>query len=195
MPTIILFIIAFTLGYLYANAKHNTVTLRTITNTLRTITTTSRTSTTIARTYTETSAQTPKLVYCHTCRMDRTVLATHKCISHKYNSSPPPNISTFRDRTYTLKELQYPAQLGDIILKLRYNQRLGHVDAVGLQAVENNRILADWGRSKGIQGTSDKVIGETVEAIFSQDLALLDEYLDNRGLPPISPDSVDLPHL
>jgi len=127
--------------------------------------------------------------------MDRTVLATHKCISHKYNSSPPPNISTFRDRTYTLKELQYPAQLGDIILKLRYNQRLGHVDAVGLQAVENNRILADWGRSKGIQGTSDKVIGETVEAIFSQDLALLDEYLDNRGLPPISPDSVDLPHL
>jgi hypothetical protein len=66
---------------------------------------------------------------------------------------------------------------------------------VGLQAVENNRILADWGRSKGIQGTSDKVIGETVEAIFSQDLALLDEYLDNRGLPPISPDSVNLPHL
>jgi hypothetical protein len=86
-------------------------------------------------------------------------------------------------------------QLGDIILKLRYNQRLGHVDAVGLQAGENNRILADWGRSKGIQGTSDKVIGETVEAIFSQDLALLDEYLDNRGLPSISPDSVNLPHL
>jgi hypothetical protein len=66
---------------------------------------------------------------------------------------------------------------------------------VGLQAVENNRILADWGRSKGIRDTSDKVIGETVGAIFLQDLALLDEYLDNRGLPPISSDSANLPHL
>ncbi len=61
--------------------------------------------------------------------------------------------------------------------------------------MENNGILADWGRSRGIQGTSDKVIGETVEAIFSQDLAELDKYLDNRGLPPISPNSVKLPHL
>jgi hypothetical protein len=139
--------------------------------------------------------QTPKLTYCHTCHMERSVLATHKCISHKFRSTLLPNISTFQDRTYTLKELQYPAQLGDILLKLRYNQRLGHVDAVGLQSVENNGILADWGRSRGIQGTSDKVIGETVEAMFSQDLALLDEYLDNRGLPPISPKSVKLPHL
>jgi hypothetical protein len=96
---------------------------------------------------------------------------------------------------YTLKELQYPTQLGDILLKLRYNQCLGHVDAVGLQSVENNGILANWGRSKGIQGTSDKVIGETVKAIFSQELTLLDEYLDNRGLPPISPTFVKLPSL
>ena len=190
MLTIILLIIAFTLGYIYANATHNNMT-----RTSQTIMTTSQTTTTTERTYTETSVQTLKLAYCHTCRMDRTVLATHKCISHKFKSTPPPNISTYRDRTYTLKELQYPAQLGDILLKLRYNQRLGHVDAAGLQSVENNGILADWGRLKGIQGTSDKVIGETVEAIFSQDLALLDEYLDNRGLPPISSDSVKLPHL
>jgi hypothetical protein len=150
---------------------------------------------TTARTYTENSIQTPKLAYCHTCRMDCTVLAMHKCISHKYKSSPPPNFSTYRDHIYTLKELQYPTQLGDILLKLRYNQRLGHVNTAGLQAVENTGILADWGRLKGIQGTSDKVIRGTVEAIFSQDLALLDEYLDNRGVPPILSDSVNLPHL
>ena len=139
--------------------------------------------------------QTPKLAYCHTCHMDRTVLATHKCISHKYDSPPPPNTSTYRDRTYTLKELQYPAQLGDILLKLPYNQRVGYVNSTRLQLVENNGILADWGRSKGINGTTDKVIGETVEAVFSQDLALLDEYLDNRGVPPITSNSVQLPHL
>ena len=40
----------------------------------------------------------------------------------------------------------------------------------------------DWGRSKGINGTTDKIIGETVKAAFSQDLVLLDEYLDNRGV-------------
>lgn len=186
MFTLILLILAFTLGYKYANAKHND-----LYEPLRNL----RTLTTTTRTYTESSMQTPELVHCYNCQMKRTVLAKHKCITHKFQSTPPPNISTYRDRMYTLKELQYPAQLGDILLKLRYNQRLGHVDAVGLQSVENNRILADWGRSKGIQGTSDKVIGETVEAIFSQDLALLDEYLDNRGLPPISPTSVQLPSL
>ena len=137
----------------------------------------------------------PELVHCYTCQMKRTVLAKHKCITYKFQSTPPSNVSTYRNRMYTLKELQYPAQLGDILLKLRYNQCLGHIDAVGLQSVENNRILADWGRSKGIQGTSNKVIGETVEAIFLQDLALLDEYLDNRGLPPISSTSVQLPSL
>jgi hypothetical protein len=186
MFTLILFILAFTLGYLYANAKHNN-----LYEPLRTL----RIPTTTAKTHTESSAQTPELVYCYTCKLKRTVLAAHKCISLTFESTPPPNISTYRDRTYTLKELQFPAQLGDILLKLRYNQRLGHVDAVGLQSVENNRILADWGRSKGIKGTSDKVIGETVEAIFSQELTLLDEYLDNRGLPPISPTSVKLPSL
>jgi hypothetical protein len=193
MFTIILLIIAFTLGYVYANATRNDTSQTS--QTLRTITTTSRTITTTARTYTESSMQTPKLAYCYTCRMDRTVLATHKCVSHKYNSPSPPNVSTYRDRTYTLKELQYPAQIGDILLKLRYNQRVGYVNSAGLQLIENNGILADWGRSKGINGTTDKVIGETVEAAFSQDLALLDEYLDNRGVPPLTSNSVKLPHL
>ena len=70
-----------------------------------------------------------------------------------------------------------------------------YVNSAGLQLIENNGILADWGRSKGINGTTDKVIGETVETAFSQDLALLDEYLDNRGVPPLMSNSVKLPHL
>ena len=127
--------------------------------------------------------------------MDCTVLATHKCVSQKYDSPSPPNVSTYHDRTYTLKELQYPAQIGDILLKLRYNQCVGYVNSAGLQLIENNGILVDWGRSKGINGTTDKVIGERVEGAFSQDLALLDEYLDNRGVPPVMSNSVKLPHL
>jgi hypothetical protein len=127
--------------------------------------------------------------------MDRTVLAKHTCVRYKYSPQPPAPTSTYRDRTFTLKELQYPAQIGDILLKLRFNQRLGYVNSNGLQAVENNKILTEWGRSKGIQGNTDKVIGETLEATFSQNLALLDEYLDSRGVPPITPDSFKLPQL
>ena len=60
----------------------------------------------------------------YTCHMDHIVLALHKCISHKYKSSPPPNISIYHNRTYTLKELQYLTQPGGIPLKLWYNQCL-----------------------------------------------------------------------
>lgn len=81
------------------------------------------------------------------------------------------------------------------MLKLRFNQRLGYVNSDGLQAVENNKILTEWGRSKGIQGNTDKVIGETVEAAFAQDLKLLDEYLDSRGVPPITSNSFQIPRL
>ena len=42
---------------------------------------------------------------------------------------------------------------------------------------------------------SNKVIGETVEAIFSQELTLLDEYLEHRGFLPISSTTVKLPSL
>ena len=140
MSTLILLIIAFILGYVYANVTHNDTS-----RTLQTIMTISRTITTTERTYTESFMQMLKLAYCYTCHMDCTVLATHKCVSHKYNSPPPPNISTYRDRTYTLKELQYPAQIGDILLKLQYNQHVGYVNSARLQLVENNGILADWG--------------------------------------------------
>ena len=71
----------------------------------------------------------------------------------------------------------------------------GYVDTAGWQSVQNNGILVDWERWKEINGTTDKVIEETVEATFLQDLALLDEYLDNRGVIPIMSNSVKLPHL
>ena len=48
-----------------------------------------------------------------------------------------------------------------ILFKLQYNQCLKYVNAAGLQSVENNGILTDWGRLREINGTTDKVIGET----------------------------------
>jgi hypothetical protein len=187
MLTILLIIFAFVLGYVYATNKHNSTVIRVETHSIST--------TTFTKTYNESSMQTPERTYCSTCKMDRTVLAKHTCVKYKYHPQPPPSTSTYRDRTFTLKELQYPAQIGDILLKLRFNQRLGYVNSDGLQAVENNKILTEWGRSKGIQGNTDKVIGETVEAAFAQDLKLLDEYLDSRGVPPITSNSFQIPRL
>ena len=134
MFTLILLIITFTLGYVYANTTRNDTS-----QTSRTIMTVSQTIMTTARTYIESSMQTPYGLH-HSCHT--------QVFSHKYNSPPPPNISTYCDCMYTLKELQYPAQLGDILLKLQYNQCVGYVNSPGLQLVENNGILAE-GKVKG----------------------------------------------
>jgi len=94
-----------------------------------------------------------------------------------------------------LRNLQYPAQIGDILLKLRFNQRLGFVDSPRLQSIENMQVLADWAATNGFTGASSRVLAEKLEARFSYDLALLDRYLDEMNVPLVTANTFSLPRL
>jgi hypothetical protein len=139
----------------------------------------------------EACTQTDEWVYCPICNCDRTVLAKHICILRKSVTPTPHQLH----QVQTLKNLKYPAQLGDILLKLRFNQHLGFVDSPRLQSIENMQVQADWAARNGFTGTTSRLLAEKLEAHFSHDLDLLDRYLDEVNIPPVTVDTISLPQL
>ena len=140
---------------------------------------------------TDSSTQTDERVFCETCDRHRTVLANHMCII--WNSVEPTAHQLLQAQM--MRNLKFPAQIGDILLKLRFNQRLGFVDSPRLQSIENRQILADWAITNGLTGASSRLLAEKLEAHFSQNLALLDRYLDEMNVPLVTVNTLSLPQL
>jgi hypothetical protein len=131
-----------------------------------------------ARTYQDASTSTSN--YCETCRLERSDFHDH-IKTQKASQKEAPKLITLADvldGSASLASLQYPAFLGDLMLKKAHAEILQFVHSPSLQGLECEATMSAYASNTlHLPYPSRRKLAQALEALFYFDPSYLDAYL------------------